>query len=53
MPNKYVKNPYTTHHPHNASIGVETKYVKNAKEGARRTTHAYTSVQTRTTQKKP
>ena len=36
MADKYVKSPYTPHHPHN----VETKYVKIAKEGAKGTTHA-------------
>ena len=53
MVNKYVTSPYTLHHPHNVSIGEETKYVEIAKEGAKGTTHAYTSVQTRTTPKKP
>ena len=53
MANKYVKSPYTPHHPHNVSIDVETKYVEIAKEGAKETTHAYTSVQTQTTPKKP
>ena len=53
MANKYAKGPYTPHHPRYISIGVETKYVNVAKEGAKGTTHAYTSVQTRTTPKKP
>ena len=53
MANKYVRSPYTPHHPHNVNIGEETKYVKIAKEGAKGTTHAYTSVQTQTTPKKP
>ena len=53
MADKYVKSPYTPHHPHNVIIRVETKYVKIAKEGTKGTTHAYTSEQTRTTPKKP
>ena len=44
MADKYVRNPYIPHHPHN----VETKYVKIAKEGAKGTTHAYTGERTRT-----
>ena len=53
MVDKYVKSPYTPHHSHNVSKRVETKYVKIAKDGAKGTTHAYTSGQTRTTPKKP
>ena len=53
MANKHVKSPYTPHHPQNVSIDVETKYVKISKEGAKGTTHARTSVQTRPTPKQP
>ena len=53
MADKYVKSPYTLHHPHNMSMGVKTKYVTIAKEGAKGTTHAYTSEQTRTTPNEP
>ena len=53
MADKYVKSPYILHHPHNVSIGVETKYVKIAKKGAKGTTHAYTGEQTQTTPEKP
>ena len=35
MANKYNKGPYTPHHPHNVSIGVETEYVEIANEGAK------------------
>ena len=51
MANKYVKSPYTPHHPRYISIGVGTKYVNIAKEGTKGTTHAYTSVQPGTTPK--
>ena len=53
MANKYVKSPYTPHHPRYIRIGVKTKYVNVAKEGAKGATHTYTSVQTQTTPKKP
>ena len=53
MANKYVKSPYTPHHHRWIRIGVETKYVEVAKEGAKGATQTYTSVQTRTTPNKP
>ena len=53
MANKYVRSPYNPHHPRYISIGVETKYVNVAKEGAKGTTLTYKSVQTGTTPKKP
>ena len=49
MVNKYVMSPYTPYHPRYICIGVETKDVNVAKEGAEGTTHTYTSIQTRTT----
>ena len=49
MANKYVTSPCIPHHPRYTGIGVETKYVYVAKEGAEGTTQIYTCIHTRTT----